>query len=51
MVPRTESIRGPTDYSARLQTVIHENKLISYDLIKNFMQKQAIPYLLIPLLI
>ena len=51
MVPRTESNHGPIDYSARVQTVKHEDSLIFYDLIKKFMKKLAVLYLLLPLLI
>ena len=39
MVPRTESNRGPTDYSARVQTVKHEYSLIFCDLMKKFYEK------------
>ena len=35
----TESNCGPIDYSARVQTVKHEDYLISYDLIKKFYEK------------
>ena len=40
-----ESYRGLIDYSARAQTVKHEDNLIFYNLIKKFYEKTGCPIL------